>query len=60
MIEYFIWGGGLLTSVIVLLLLGRIALRLLKEAEEEAKREAAPCSDAEKYQIDNALATKAL
>jgi uncharacterized membrane protein YdjX (TVP38/TMEM64 family) len=34
MIEYWVWGGGLLLSVIVLVLLGRIALRLLKEAEE--------------------------
>ncbi len=36
-VEYLIWGGGLATSVIVLLLLGRIALRLLKEAEESAR-----------------------
>ncbi|MEP6821039.1 MAG: TVP38/TMEM64 family protein [Chthoniobacterales bacterium] len=35
-IEYLIWGGGFVTSAIVLLLLGRIALRLLKEAEEAA------------------------
>lgn len=35
-VEYLIWGGGFVTSAIVLLLLGRIALRLLKEAEETA------------------------
>ena len=58
LIEYFIWGGGLLSSVIVLLLLGRIALRLLKEAEEEAKRASEPV-EAE-YAINNTLATKRL
>lgn len=35
-IEYLIWGGGLVTAVIVLILLGRIALRLLQEAEHAA------------------------
>src|SRR5664279_2848237 len=33
-IEYWVWGGGFLLSVVVLILLGRISLRLLKEAEE--------------------------
>jgi len=33
-IEFLIWGGGLLTSVIVLVLLGKIALRLLQEAQD--------------------------
>lgn len=37
MIEYLVWGGGLLTSVIVLVVLGRIALRLLQEAEDSAR-----------------------
>lgn len=32
-VEYLIWGGGLATAVVVLILLGRIALRLLQEAE---------------------------
>ena len=32
-IEYVIWGGGLLASFVILFLLGRIALRLLQEAE---------------------------
>ncbi len=36
-VEYFVWGGGLAFSVIVLVLLGRIALRLLQEAEEGAR-----------------------
>lgn len=36
-IEYLIWGGGFVTSVVVLMLLGRIALRLLEEAEETAR-----------------------
>lgn len=35
-IEYLIWGGGLALSVLILVLLGRIALRLLKDAEREA------------------------
>ncbi len=38
-IEYLVWGGGLLTSVIILVLLGRIALRLLKEAEDAARED---------------------
>lgn len=32
-IEYLTWGAGLITSVIVLIILGKIALRLLQEAE---------------------------
>ena len=58
LIEYFLWGGGLVTSVIILLLLGRIALRLLKEAEEAAKLDAA--ADPVGYEIENALAAKRL
>ena len=59
LIEYFIWGGGLVTSVVVLLMLGRIALRLLKEAEEAAKPNGATADSAE-YPIDNNLAAKRL
>ena len=59
LIEYFIWGGGLVTSVVVLLMLGRIALRLLKEAEEAAKPNGATAESAE-YPIDNNLAAKRL
>ena len=58
LVEYFIWGGGLLTSVIVLLLLGRIALRLLKEAEEEAKRSPEP--ERAEYPLDKPFAAKRL
>jgi uncharacterized membrane protein YdjX (TVP38/TMEM64 family) len=36
-IEYYVWGGGLLLSAIILTVLGRISLRLLQEAEEKAK-----------------------
>jgi len=36
MIEYWAWGAGLLFSLVVLALLGRISLRLLREAEERA------------------------
>lgn len=39
-IEYLFWGGGLVTAVIVLVLLGRIALRLLQEAEGSAREKA--------------------
>jgi uncharacterized membrane protein YdjX (TVP38/TMEM64 family) len=35
-IEYWVWGGGLLLSVVVLALLGRVSLRLLQEAEDKA------------------------
>jgi uncharacterized membrane protein YdjX (TVP38/TMEM64 family) len=35
-IEYWVWGAGLLLSLIVLAVLGRISLRLLREAEERA------------------------
>jgi uncharacterized membrane protein YdjX (TVP38/TMEM64 family) len=34
-IEYWCWGGGLLLSAVVLILLGRISLRLLQEAEKQ-------------------------
>jgi uncharacterized membrane protein YdjX (TVP38/TMEM64 family) len=39
LIEYWVWGGGFLLSVIVLILLGRISLRLLKEAQEKASED---------------------
>jgi len=35
-IEYWVWLGGFVTAAIVLIILGRIALRLLKRAQEEA------------------------
>lgn len=38
-IEYLIWGGGLLFSVVILMMLGRIALRLLREAEEATREQ---------------------
>jgi uncharacterized membrane protein YdjX (TVP38/TMEM64 family) len=38
-IEYCTWGGGLLLSLVVLGLLGRISLRLLREAEERVSTE---------------------
>jgi hypothetical protein len=37
-VEYLVWGGGLAASVLILVLLGRIALRLLQEAQEVADR----------------------
>jgi uncharacterized membrane protein YdjX (TVP38/TMEM64 family) len=33
MVEYLIWGGGLIVSLAVLMLLGRISLRLLQQVE---------------------------
>jgi uncharacterized membrane protein YdjX (TVP38/TMEM64 family) len=35
-IEYWAWGGGLLLSLVALVILGQISLRLLREAEERA------------------------
>jgi uncharacterized membrane protein YdjX (TVP38/TMEM64 family) len=35
-IEYWIWLGGFASAAIILILLGRIALRLLKQAESKA------------------------
>lgn len=40
-VEYLFWGGGFVTAVIILALIGRIALRLLKEAQEAARGEPA-------------------
>lgn len=34
-IEYWVWGGGLFFSAFILILLGRISLRLLQEAERK-------------------------
>ena len=36
MVEYWVWGGGLVVSVVILVLLGRISLRLLQEVERGA------------------------
>ncbi|MDQ3119661.1 MAG: TVP38/TMEM64 family protein [Verrucomicrobiota bacterium] len=41
-IEYLFWGGGLLLSVVILVLLGRIALRLLQEAQDVARLKGVP------------------
>lgn len=35
-IEYLVWLGGFVSAAIILIILGRIALRLIKQAEEEA------------------------
>jgi uncharacterized membrane protein YdjX (TVP38/TMEM64 family) len=44
-IEYWVWLGGFATAAIVLIVLGRIALRLLKRAQEEAKPISAASKD---------------
>lgn len=41
MIEYLIWLGGFASAALVLVLLGRIALKVLQEAERSATRERA-------------------
>jgi len=35
-VEYWIWLGGFVTAAIILIILGRIALKLIKRAQEEA------------------------
>lgn len=40
--EYVIWLGGLIVAVVVTTLLGRVALRILAESGEEARRPAVP------------------
>ena len=50
-IEYWAWGGGLVLSVVVLALLGRISLRLLQEAEEKASTSHAALSEKPEVQI---------
>jgi uncharacterized membrane protein YdjX (TVP38/TMEM64 family) len=37
-VEYWIWLGGFASAAVMLILLGRIALRLLKKAQEESAR----------------------
>jgi uncharacterized membrane protein YdjX (TVP38/TMEM64 family) len=40
-IEYVIWLGGFVAAAIILILLGKIALRLVKQAEQDAAEEIA-------------------
>ena len=53
--EYVIWGGGLAFSVLILVMLGRIALRLLQEAEASAREKTAAeqGSDRRRHYEDN-------
>jgi uncharacterized membrane protein YdjX (TVP38/TMEM64 family) len=37
-IEYWIWLGGFASAAVILILLGKIALRLLQRAQEESRR----------------------
>ena len=41
-IEYWIWLGGFASAAVVLIILGRIALRLMQRAEEDASRARPP------------------
>ncbi|MEP7072169.1 MAG: hypothetical protein ABI839_07260, partial [Verrucomicrobiota bacterium] len=36
-VEYWVWGSGLVFSAVILITLGRISLRLLREVEEPEK-----------------------
>ncbi|MBA3962378.1 MAG: VTT domain-containing protein [Chthoniobacterales bacterium] len=38
LVEYWLWGGGLVFSLVILVALGRIALRLLQEVEQKHSR----------------------
>src|SRR5262245_11389145 len=38
-IEYWIWLGGFVSAAVILILLGRIALRILQEAERKARED---------------------
>jgi len=51
-VEYWIWGGGLIFSVVILVLLGRIALRLLREAEEAARDQAKQSEDVDSVPLE--------
>ena len=51
-IEYLIWGGGLLSSIVVLMLIGRVALRLLRKAEDAARAEALSKSSSNCHEDD--------
>lgn len=37
--EYVVWGSGLIASALLLFLLGRVALRLIREVDEAAARQ---------------------
>ena len=38
--EYFLWGAGLVSVILVVMILGRISLRLLERAEQDAAKRA--------------------
>ncbi|HEY2713146.1 MAG TPA: TVP38/TMEM64 family protein [Chthoniobacterales bacterium] len=51
MIEYVIWGGGFILSIAVLVLLGRISLRLLQDAEIAAKPREVPRRKHDRHEV---------
>lgn len=58
-IEYWVWGGGFLLSVVILVLLGRISLRLLQEVEVSSSNNTnAQLSEQEITTADKAWANK--
>ncbi len=56
LIEYWVWGGGLVLSVIILGALGRISLRLLQEAEGKSAKAEVGLNGAEAEIIEQAKA----
>jgi uncharacterized membrane protein YdjX (TVP38/TMEM64 family) len=52
-VEYWLWGGGLVLSVVILMMLGRIALRLLHEAEAAAREQGNQDTEVESVELSN-------
>lgn len=50
-IEFWLWGGGLATTVIFLVMLSRIAVRLLKEVEEKTMPPSDPKPSSKKLPV---------
>lgn len=52
--EYVFWGGGLVSLFLLVLVLGRIALRLIERAER-SRRSPAPAQSSAEISVDNNL-----
>jgi uncharacterized membrane protein YdjX (TVP38/TMEM64 family) len=52
MFEYWIWGGGFLISVVILMLLGRISLRIMQEAEAKTNKEKETSKTVQKQSLE--------
>jgi uncharacterized membrane protein YdjX (TVP38/TMEM64 family) len=51
LVEYWIWGGGLLLSGALLIAVGRISLRLMREVEENVAKDAREISQISDHKI---------